>query len=60
MVIGLVLATAWPFFDKSADAAAFDPARLQGAFAGKIEERPAAAALVGIAALPLAIAAMLF
>lgn len=60
VVIGLVLAAAWPFFDKSADAAAFDPARLQGAFAGKIEERPAAAALVGIAALPLAIAAMLF
>ena len=59
VVIGVVLALAWPFFDKPADARAFDPAKFQGSFAGKAEPLPVTAALIGIPALALAIAALL-
>lgn len=58
-VIAVVLAMAWPFFDKAPDAAAFDPATLQRPFAGTAQPLPIAGALIGIAALPLAIAALL-
>ncbi len=58
-VIALVLAMAWPFFDKSADAAAFDSATLQRPFAGTAQPVSITGALIGIAALPLAIAALL-
>ncbi len=59
VVIVIVLSAAWPFFDKSADAEAFDPALLQRPFAGRMATLPATGALIGIAALPLAIAALL-
>ena len=58
-VIALILAIAWPSFDKSADAPAFDPATLQRRFAGVVPPMPVVVALVGLAALPLAIAALL-
>ena len=59
IVIALVMAMAWPFFDKAADAPAFDPARLQGDVSMRIEPLPATAATVGIPALALAFAALL-
>jgi len=59
IVIAVILGLAWPFFDKPADAPAFDPARLRGGFAGRIEAFPAAAASFGIPALALAIGALL-
>ncbi len=59
VVIALILAAAWPFFDKAADAPAFDPERLQGSFGARIEPLPAAAGAVGLPALALAIAAVL-
>lgn len=58
-VIAVVLVMAWPFFDRDADAAAFDLATLQRPFAGTAQPLPIAGALIGLAVLPLAIAALL-
>jgi len=54
IVILLVMAIGWPFFDRRADADAFDPAKLQSETLGKIATPFALAALLLIAALPVA------
>ena len=59
VVIAVVLAAAWPFFDKNADAPAFEPSYLQRPFLHVARPVPMIAALIGLAALPLAIAAIL-
>jgi exosortase A len=52
LVIGLVMAMGWPFFDKRADAPAFDPAKLQGPVAPTTSLLRAIAAVLLIAAVP--------
>jgi exosortase A len=51
IVIALILAAAWPFFDRAADAPWFDPASLAGRGGGAIG--PVAAAAVALAAFPV-------
>lgn len=52
VVIALVMAAGWPFFDKRADAPAFDPALLQAPVARSIRPLPAVVAMLLIAAVP--------
>jgi exosortase A len=53
IVIALVMAAGWPFFDKRADAPAFDPATLQSPVGRTISLNRALAASLLIAAVPL-------
>ena len=53
IVIALVMAAGWPFFDKRADAPAFDPATLQSPVSRTISLNRAFAASLLIAAVPL-------
>ena len=52
IVIALVMAAGWPFFDKRADAAAFDPVLLQAQVARNIRPLLAVIATLLIAAVP--------
>jgi exosortase A len=57
VVLGILMASAWPFFDRPADSAWFDPARLQPA--APEPQRPSravlvAAAVAGVALVPMA------
>jgi exosortase A len=52
VVIALVMAIGWRFFDKSADAPAFDPAKLQSGQAKGVSFKTILAAALAIAALP--------
>ena len=52
LVIALVMAAGWPFFDKRADAPAFDPAALQGPVRHGATPLRAIAAILLIAAIP--------
>ncbi len=52
IVIALVMAAGWPFFDKRADAPAFDPAALQSPVSRTILGLQAVAAVLAIAAIP--------
>ena len=52
IVIALVMAAGWPFFDKRADDPAFDPARLQATVVRSIRPMSAIAAVLLIAAVP--------
>lgn len=52
VVIALVMAAGWPFFDKRADAPAFDSALLQAPVARSIRPLPAVVATLLIAAVP--------
>lgn len=54
IVIALVLAAGWPFFDRAADAQPIDAARLQGIGGTMLQPRAALAALAAIVLLPLA------
>jgi exosortase A len=54
VVIALVLAAGWPFFDKAADEQPVDPSKLQGAVRWPLAAKIALPALLGIAALPFA------
>ena len=53
LVIALVMGIGWRFFDKRADASAFDPAHLQAQVHGGVSTKLALAALLAIAALPV-------
>ncbi len=52
VVICLVMAAGWPFFDKRADDRAFDPAQLQATIVRTIRPLSAMAAVLLIAAVP--------
>ena len=52
IVIGLVMAAGWPFFDRKADAPAFDPAELQAKVGRSTTLLRASVAILLIAALP--------
>lgn len=54
LVIALVMAAGWPFFDKAADAQAIDAATLQRPVWVPLPRRVALGALVAIAAVPFA------
>lgn len=54
IVIALVIAAGWPFFDKAADAQPVDPAKLQGAVRFPLGVKVALPALLAIAAVPFA------
>ena len=54
LVIALVMAIGWRFFDKRADAPAFDPARLQSPISLTTTASRAVAAVLLIAAVPFA------
>lgn len=54
IVIALIFAMGWRFFDKRADAPAFDPAFLQAEFGHRINARLALGLVLAIAALPVA------
>lgn len=54
IVIGMIMAAAWPFFDKKADAEAFDPSTLQSPATFKIAVPHAAVSLLFIIMLPFA------
>lgn len=54
IVIALVMAAGWPFFDKKADAEAFDPAHLQTPISFKLATPHAIGALLLIILLPFA------
>jgi exosortase A len=53
IVIAIVMAIGWRFFDKAADAVAFDPATLQGAPTRRITTSAAAFLVVLLGAFPL-------
>ncbi len=53
IVIAIVMAIGWRFFDKPADAAAFDPASLQQQAARRINSTVAAVLAVALAAMPI-------
>jgi exosortase A len=53
IVIAIVMATGWRFFDKRADAPAFNPADLQSQPRGRISARAAVAGVLVVAALPV-------
>jgi exosortase A len=52
LVIALVLASGWRFFDKAADAVAIDAAKLQGAVKFPLAVKAAIPAVLALAALP--------
>ena len=52
IVIGLVMAAGWPFFDKRADDPAFDPAKLQAKVGRTMHASSALAAVLLVAAAP--------
>jgi EpsI family protein len=52
IVIALVMAISWPFFDKRADAPAFDPAKLQGPVSPTASRLRTVVAVLLVAALP--------
>ncbi|MBA4305311.1 MAG: EpsI domain-containing exosortase [Sphingopyxis sp.] len=52
IVIGLVMAAGWPFFDRKADAPAFDPAELQAKVGRSTTLLRASIAILLIAAIP--------
>jgi exosortase A len=52
VVIALVLAAGWPFFDKSADAMPIDAAKLQGPVKFQLAAKVAAPATLALVALP--------
>jgi exosortase A len=54
IVIASIMGLGWRFFDKRADAPAFDPARLQGVIWGRLSNNVALAAVLVLAALPVA------
>ena len=54
IVIGLIMAIGWPFFDRRADADAFDPAKLKSKVRWQIAMPSALAALLLTASLPVA------
>ena len=54
VVIALVLAAGWPFFDKAADDVAVDAAKLQSPVRFSLTANVAVPALLAIAAIPLA------
>lgn len=53
IVIALVMAVGWPFFDKRADAPAFDPAKLQSPVTRDVSLNSALAIVLLVAAIPL-------
>jgi exosortase A len=53
LVIALVIGLGWRFFDKRADAPAFDPETLQAPFRGAISGTLALAGLMAVIALPV-------
>ena len=53
IVIALVMAIGWRFFDKRADAPAFDPAKLHAPMKRTTSPMPALAAVLLVAAIPL-------
>jgi len=59
IVIAIVIGSAWKFFDKSADAIAFDPAKLQSPVRRSLPARAALAAIIALAALPVAWSAVI-
>jgi len=59
IVIAIVIGGAWKFFDKSADAIAFDPAKLQRPVRRSLPARAALAAVISLAALPVAWSAII-
>ncbi len=54
VVIAVVMAAGWRYFDKSADAAAFDPAQLQSVYTKGVSAKAMLAAVLSVAALPAA------
>jgi exosortase A len=58
IVIAIVMALGWRFFDKKADAIAFDPAALQAAARNRIGHVAVTALTIGLAAMPVLWSAM--
>lgn len=54
IVIALVIAAGWPFFDKAADAPPVDPAKLQGAVRLPLAAKAALPAVLALVATPFA------